>query len=108
MAFEGKHGTILFANGDNAEPQKFTLAFDQVVVASMDALTNEECESLRCGDIVVKRDASGEHAYIVSFYKAGVGMCLTYTDCENVETVAYNCVEGEWTYDSTDVTHIGQ
>ena len=40
-------------------------------------------------------------------YKGAGGLCLTYADCENVETVAYNrSSAGEWTYDSTDVTHI--
>lgn len=80
----------------------------RTVVTDMTALTSAQCEALECGDVVIKEDSTGRHAYMVSFKKAGVGMCITYTDCENVETVAYNCVEGVWTYDSTDVTHIAQ
>ena len=80
----------------------------RTVVTDMTALTSAQCEALECGDVVIKEDSTGRHAYMVSFKKAGTGMCITYTDCENVETVAYNCAEGVWTYDSTDVTHIAQ
>ena len=76
-----------------------------VVVDGMTAISGTILDKLKAGDVVVKRDSSGDHSYRVSFLGTG-GMCLTYSDCENVETVAYNKVEGVWTYDSTDVTHI--
>jgi hypothetical protein len=69
-------------------------------------LDGKQIESLQAGDMVIKRDSSGDHSYRVSF-KSATGICLTYSDCENVETVAYDKVEGVWTYDSTDVTNIG-
>lgn len=75
-------------------------------VANMTELTSSQCESLECGDIVLKKDSTGKHAYLVSFKKDKVGMCITYTDASVVETVSYDCVEGVWTYNSTDVTHI--
>lgn len=77
----------------------------RIVVTDITALTGTQLEALQCGDQVIKRDSSGDHCYTVSF-KGATGRCLTYTDCENVETVAYEKTEDSWTYDSTDVTHI--
>lgn len=82
-----------------------TEGLKRIVVTDMEALTGEQIEALQAGDVVVKRDETGDHAYLVS-YKGATGICLTYSDCENVETIAYEKVEGEWTYDSKDVTHI--
>lgn len=75
-------------------------------VNNIKALTNAQCEALRAGDIVNKVDGTGKHAYRVSF-KNATGMCLTYSDCENIETVAYNKANDNWAWDSTDVTSIG-
>lgn len=77
----------------------------RIIVTDITALTAEQLEALQAGDMVVKRDATGDHSYRVS-YKGATGICLTYSDCENVETIAYEKVEGTWTYDSKDVTHI--
>ena len=77
-----------------------------ITVTNITALTGEQLEALRTGDIVLKSDLTGEHAYTVS-YKGPGGLCLTYADCENVETVAYQKSEDTWSYDSTDITHIG-
>lgn len=77
-----------------------------IEVTDITALTGAQLEALRCGDQVIKRDSSGDHCYTVSF-KGATGRCLTYTDCENVETVAYEKTGDTWAYDSTDVTHIG-
>ena len=78
----------------------------RIVVTDITALTSTQLEALQCGDQVIKRDSSGDHCYTVSF-KGATGRCLTYTDCENVETVAYEKTDDTWAYDSTDVTHIG-
>lgn len=75
-------------------------------VNNIKALTNAQCEALRAGDIVNKVDGTGKHAYRVSF-KNATGLCLTYSDCENVETVAYEKSNDNWAWDSTDVTAIG-
>ena len=77
-----------------------------LVVEKMDELTSEQCEMLECGDIVLKEDSSGQHAYLVSFKKDKVGMCITYTDASCVETVSYDYTEGEWVYNSTDVSRL--
>lgn len=77
----------------------------RIIVTDITALTGDQLDALRCGDQVIKRDSSGDHCYIVSF-KGTTGRCLTYTDCENVETVAYEKTDDTWAYDSTDITHI--
>lgn len=77
----------------------------RIIVEDITALTGDQLEALRCGDQVIKRDNSGDHCYTVSF-KGATGRCLTYCDCENVETVAYEKTGDTWAYDSTDVTHI--
>lgn len=78
----------------------------RLVVTDITNIDGNAIEALRAGDMVIKRDSTGDHSYRVSF-RGATGICLTYSDCENVETVAYDKVEGVWTYDSTDVTHIG-
>lgn len=76
-------------------------------VTDITALTKAQIEGLKAGDMVLKKDATGVHSYRVS-YKSTTGLCLTYSDCENVETVAYEKSGSTWAYDSTDVTHIKQ
>lgn len=79
-----------------------------LVVASMVALTTAQINTLSAGDIVLKKDASGYHSYIVSYKKEGTGICLTYTDASCVETVSYDLVNGEWVYNSTDLTQFNE
>ena len=79
---------------------------DKVValeVSNVKSLSSEQCENLKCGDIVVKKDASGEHAYKVTF-KSATGMCITYHDAYCVETQSYDKIDGVWTYNSEDKT----
>lgn len=78
----------------------------RVIVENITAIAGELLEALSCGDQVIKSDASGEHAYIVS-YKGTGGLSLSYFDCDNVETVAYTKTGDVWAYDDTTVTHIG-
>ena len=77
-------------------------------VEDITALTDQQLDKLSPGDVVVKVTGTQEHTYIVS-YKDSVsgGICLTYTDCENVETVSYDKTNSGWVYNSTDITHIG-
>ena len=67
------------------------------------ALSNTQIDLLRCGDYLVKKDASGEHAYKVT-YKSATGMCLTYMDASVIETQSYDKIDGVWTYNSEDKT----
>lgn len=79
-----------------------------IKVTDITALTGDQLDALRCGDVVIKKTGTMEHRYNVSYKDETVGgLCLTYADCENVETVAYEKREGVWTYDSTDITNIG-
>ena len=80
----------------------------RISVTDITALTADQLDALRCGDQVIKQTGTMNHCYTVSYKDETVGgLCLTYCDCENVETVAYEKVEGTWTYQSTDITHIG-
>ena len=78
-----------------------------IEVTDIKALSADLLEALRPGDIVVKVTGTDKHSYRVS-YKGASGLCLTYADCENVETVAYEKTGDTWAWDSTDVTHIGE
>ena len=66
-------------------------------------LSNSQIDLLRCGDYLVKKDATGEHAYKVTF-KSATGMCLTYHDASVIETQSYDKIDGVWTYNSEDKT----
>ena len=74
-----------------------------VIVDNVKTMSTETINALRCGDIVIKEDASGQHAYIVT-YKGETGICLTYTDASCVETQSYDLVSDEWQYNSQDLT----
>ena len=76
---------------------------DNIVSMSSDTISK-----LKPGDVVLKKDATGYHSYIVSYKKDGTGICLTYCDASVVETVSYDYVDGSWVYNSTDVTHLGR
>ena len=75
-------------------------------VSNVKALSNSQIDLLRCGDWLVKKDASGEHPYQVTFKKEGVGMCLTYHDASVIETQSYdwNNSQKKWVYNSEDKT----
>ena len=77
-------------------------------VTDITKLTDEQCEGLECGDILVKNTGDQKHAYIVSYKQENTGMCLTYADASVVETVSYDYTGGKWVYNSTDSTPIGQ
>lgn len=77
----------------------------RIVVENMEQIKGDDLDALKAGDVVIKHDVTGDHAYHVS-YRGDNGICITYVDCENVETVAYDKVEGEWVFNSKDVTHI--
>lgn len=73
---------------------------------SIKDLTTKEINELKAGDIVLKTTGNQKHAYIVSYKEEGQGICLTYTDASCVETVSFDYTDGEWVYNSTDVTDI--
>ena len=88
--------------------EKRYLGIAQVVYETNDItkLSQEACEELKCGDVVVKLTISEgkelRHTYQVS-HKQATGLCITYFACGYLETVSYDKIDGVWTYNSTDV-----
>lgn len=76
------------------------------VVTNIKQISETILSSLKAGDVVLKQDSSGYHAYKVSFKKDRTGICLTYTDASLIETVSYDFVDGHWVYNSTDMTNV--
>lgn len=74
-----------------------------IEVADITKLTNEQLDALNVGDKVVKVTGTDKHLYVVT-YKAttGGGICLSYFDAVNTETVSYDRTESGWAYNSTD------
>ena len=74
-----------------------------IEVSDITALTAEQLDALNVGDKVVKVTGTDKHLYVVT-YKAttGGGICLSYFDAVNTETVSYDRTESGWAYNSTD------
>ena len=76
-------------------------------VEDITGLTDELLDSLEVGDKVAKKTGTAKHLYTVTYKDAeNGGLCLTYADAANVETVSYDHTESGWAYNSTDITHI--
>lgn len=79
-----------------------------IEVSDITALTGDQMDSLKVGDLVVKLTGNEKHGYRVSYKDSTKGECsLVYADHNNVEEVYYEKVEGAWTYIITENTHIG-
>ena len=69
-------------------------------------ISDEELDSIKCGDIIVKKTISGDnilsHAYICTYKEDKAGICLSYFDASGAETVSYDYTDGHWMYNSTD------
>lgn len=79
-----------------------------IEVADITGLTDDQLDSLNVGDKVAKKTGTARHLYTVTYKDAeNGGLCLTYADAANVETVSYDHTESGWAYNSTDKTHIG-
>lgn len=74
-----------------------------IEVADITKLTDAQLDALNVGDKVVKVTGTDKHLYFVT-YKAttGGGICLSYADAVNTETVSYDRTESGWAYNSTD------
>ena len=95
----GALGAILSALAGAAMPLE---------VADITALTDDQLDALSVGDKVAKKTGTAQHLYVVTYKDAeNGGLCLTYADAANVETVSYDHSESGWAYNSTDKTHIG-
>ena len=71
-------------------------------------MNNDEINSLSCGDIVIKNESGNKHTYVVTYKEDNQGICLTYTDATYLETVSYDYIDGNWTYNSTDTMPLEQ
>ena len=78
-----------------------------VEVSNINSISSDICNSLRCGDLVIKKTGNQKHCYRVSYKEEKQGLCLTYVDASLVETVSYDYTGGNWVYNSTDSTQIG-
>lgn len=88
---------------------KLEKAPDKLVASgSIKDLTTDEINDLQAGDIVVKTTGDQKHTYIVTYKEEGQGICITYVDASLVETVSFDYVDGNWVYNSTDVTRFDQ
>ena len=80
-----------------------------IEVADITGLTDDQLDALNVGDKVAKKTGTAQHLYVVSYKDAeNGGLCLTYVDAANVETVSYDHSESGWAYNSTDKTPIAQ
>ncbi len=87
---------------------ELTNAAAPIEVTDITALTGDQLDALEVGAKVAKKTGTAKHLYVVSYKDAeNGGLCLTYTDAANVETVSYDHTESGWQYNSTDKTHIG-
>ena len=77
-------------------------------VSNIQALTTKQCNALNVGDQVIKKTGNQKHLYTVTYKEEKQGMCLTYMDAENVETIAYdwNGTSREWEFTDKTVTPI--
>lgn len=74
-----------------------------IEVADITKLTAAQLDALSVGDKVVKVTGTDKHLYLVT-YKAttGGGICLSYFDAVNTETVSYDRTESGWAFNSID------
>ena len=74
-----------------------------IEVADITKLTDAQLDALNVGDKVVKVTGTDKHLYLVT-YKAttGGGLCLSYADAVNTETVSYDRTESGWAFNSID------
>lgn len=97
--FKTINGTAITGTGDFAVP-----AITET--SNIEALSGDVIEGLKVGDVVVKVTGTLKHSYRVSF-KNATGMCLTYSDASNVETVAYDKTDDTWAFTDKTITNIG-
>ena len=94
-----------YKNNGTAWGFEFSLDKSLIAIRTSDitALTAQQLDALRNGDIVVKVTGTHKHTYVVAYKDDTLGECsLVYTDHENTEEVYYEKVNGTWTYIQTD------
>lgn len=74
----------------------------------IESIPSEVLDQLDCGDFIIKRTGNQKHRYFVSYKEARVGICFTYVDASCVETISYDCTDGVWSFNSKDITPLGE
>ena len=78
---------------------------DIIRVTDIKALTNKQCNALNVGDQVLKKTGTQTHLYTVTYKDdTNGGLCLSYIDAENAETVAYDREGNNWSWTDTTIT----
>ena len=77
-----------------------------IEASSITALSDDELNALKVGDVVQKITGEQKHCYIVTYKQEEHGICLTYVDAGYMETVSYDYTDGHWVYNSTDVVEV--
>ena len=77
-----------------------------ISTSNITAMTDEQLNALKPGDVVVKITGDMKHTYTVSYKEENKGICITYGAAGYLETVSYDydSTENKWVYNSTDVT----
>ena len=74
-------------------------------VKDITKISNKQCKDLNVGDHVIKLTDTAQHLYTVTYKDDDEGgMCLSYIDAENAETVAYEKEGTTWKYLDTTIT----
>ena len=116
----GEGFTLYFLEGGRWKPLKIvddqstaTPSDDRekkiLTVTDITALTTKQCNGLNVGDQVIKKTGNQQHLYTVTYKEEKQGLCLSYIDAENAETVAYdwNGTSKIWEYTDTTITPLG-
>lgn len=81
---------------------------DILEVKNVKQLNDEQCNSLKVGDVVAKKTGSQYHLYLVTYKQEKHGLCLSYFDASVVETQSYDYTGGHWIYNSEDKTEFAE
>ena len=89
ITFENGDLTFTFKDG-STKVVTITNTTQILEVEDIEALTDEQLENLKAGDIVLKLTNNMKHTYIVTYKEDRVGLCLSYFDFGYSETVSYD------------------
>lgn len=101
-------GAITKAKLTTAVQNQIDGAAQIIEVSNIEALTADQLDALRAGDIVVEISGNKKHSYLVSYKDATNGeLSLTYSDHSNVEEVYYEKADGTWAFNVKETTTLG-
>ena len=77
-----------------------------IEASNITALSDDELNALKVGDVVQKITGEQKHCYIVTYKQEEHGICMSYVAAGYMETVSYDYTDGHWVYNSTDVVEV--